>query len=162
MGLGQVYQINVKERKEGERGLPKRPVNSAKISTPGLEGDYNVYRHDILSGDLDSAVLFMPIEMLEQLNKEGWPVKPGDIGENITTIGISYESFSPGKKCLIGKVETVISRACEPCKNLYLLPYVGANKGPEFMKSLIGRRGWYARVIKEGIVEKGDAILVQD
>jgi MOSC domain-containing protein YiiM len=155
---GDVYQLNIKPETPGSRGLPKKPVNMIKILKSGLEGDFNVYRHQELSDDPDSAVLLMPLETIEELNKEGWPIKPGDIGENITTGGISYPQFAIGRKITLGQAELRISRACNPCTNLYLLPYVGELKGPQFLKVMLGRRGWYARVIREGSVRKGDHI----
>jgi MOSC domain-containing protein YiiM len=156
--LGTVHQINIKGRVPGSRGLPKSSVVSVGIRKEGLDGDFNVYRHEKLNDDPDSAVLILPLETIKELNKEGWPVKPGDLGENITTLGIPYNHFSPGKEVSIGEVKLEISRACDPCSNLYLLPYVGEQKGPEFMKVMLHRRGWYARVTKEGTVNKGEKI----
>jgi MOSC domain-containing protein YiiM len=155
---GTVYQINIKGRVHGSRGLPKAPVVSATVNKEGLEGDFNVYRHEKLDDDPDSAVLLIPLETIQQLNTEGWPIKPGDLGENITTLGIPYGNFSPEKTLSLGEVEVQISRACEPCTNLYLLPYVGKEKGPRFLKTMLHRRGWYARVIKQGTIRKGDQI----
>jgi MOSC domain-containing protein YiiM len=156
---GSIHQINIKGKNPGSRGLPKRSVDNVRILKEGLEGDYNVYRHEILSDDPDSAVLLMPLETIAEVNKEGWPIKPGDIGENITTSGIPYSELTPAKKFRIGdEVLIQISRACTPCDNLYLLPYVGDEKGPDFLKVMLGRRGWYARVLQEGTVRKGDEI----
>jgi len=155
---GIVQQINVKPLTPGERGLPKRPVYSAFISHNGLLGDYNVYRQEELRGDPDSALLLFPIETIRELNSEGWPIKPGDLGENLTTKGIQYSDFALGKKFRMNDVSLQISRACDPCANLFLLPYVGDSKGPAFLKLMLGRRGWYARVLAEGWVKQGDAI----
>ena len=41
-----VQQINVKPKTGSERGLPKLPVDSASVTGSGVEGDYNVYRHE--------------------------------------------------------------------------------------------------------------------
>jgi MOSC domain-containing protein YiiM len=41
------------------------------------------------------AILLIPLETIEELQGEGWPIKPGDIGENFTTEGIPYSSFAP-------------------------------------------------------------------
>jgi MOSC domain-containing protein YiiM len=153
-----IMQINVKSRTEGERGLPKKPVDSAFVSVAGVRGDFNVYRHEELEDDPDSALLIMPIEMIRVLNSEGWPIKPGDLGENFTTSGMSYDSFEVGKGFTAGEVRFQISRACDPCENLFLLPYVGRSKGPQFLKTMLGRRGWYARVLKEGRVRIQDRI----
>ena len=158
---GKILQINIKGRIPGSRGLPKIPVPLGTITKQGLRRDFNVYRHEKLSDEPDSAVLLMPSETIEQLNQEGWPIRPGDIGENITTIGIAYADFSPGKRVSLGETELEISRACDPCTNLYLLPYVGEQKGPQFLKTMLGRRGWYARVTKEGTVRKGDVITLR-
>jgi MOSC domain-containing protein YiiM len=156
--VGWIYQISIKPATPGERGLPKRPVESVRVTKAGLVGDFNLYRHEELNDDPDSAVLLVPLETLTQLNSEGWPVKPGDLGENFTTKGSAYDRFSPGKTFRLGGATIEISRACNPCSNLYLLPYVGEAKGPLFLKVMLGRRGWYARVTTEGLVSKGDTI----
>lgn len=155
---GMVHQINIKPRTRGERGLPKMPVESVRVTKQGLEGDFNLYRQEKLRGDPDSAVLLLPLETILQLNAEGWPVKTGDLGENFTTAGVPYSNFSLGKAFRLGSVVVEISRACNPCENLYLLPYVGDSKGPRFLKLMLGRRGWYARVVTEGVVRRGDPI----
>ncbi len=156
---GRVHQINRKPQTQGERGLPKAPVESALITLRGLEDDFNRYRHERKHDDPDSALLLMPLETLHELNGEGWPLKPGDIGENVTTAGIPYHGFAPGRSFRIGGAEVQVSKACDPCTNLYLLPYVGEVQGPRFLKVMMGRRGWYARVLKEGSVRKGDPIV---
>ena len=159
---GRILQINVKPRTPGSHGLPKTPVDSVMVTKHGLEGDFNVYRHEELNDDPDSAVLLVPTETLQEFNSEGWAVKPGDIGENFTTVGIRYAEFAPGRGFDLGGARVQISRACEPCDNLFLLPYVGRENGPRFLKVMLGRRGWYARVLKEGGVRAGDQISPSD
>jgi MOSC domain-containing protein YiiM len=156
---GTVKQINVKPMTEGERGLPKKPVDSAHVTKSGMQGDFNVYRHEELNDDPDSALLILPVETIMELNSEGWPVRPGDLGENLTTTGIPYSSFAVGKIFTSGGARFQVSRACDPCDNLFLLPYVGSSKGPSFLKTMLGRRGWYARVLREGKIRRGDRIV---
>ncbi len=156
--MGRVYQLNRKSQVPGERGLPKRAVTEIRITSAGLEGDYNVYRHDVSRDDPSMAVLVLPKETIEELGREGWPVRPGDLGENITSSGIPYDDFSPGRRLRVGTVLLEISKPCTPCTNLYLLPYVGAERGPEFLRTTLDRRGWYARVVEEGSVRTGDPI----
>jgi len=156
---GLVHQINVKPKVPGQRGLPKTPVDSAFISRRGVVGDYNVYRQEERKGDPDSAILLFPMETIRELTAEGWPINPGDLGENLTTSGIQYSDFTIGTELAIGDARLQVSRACDPCDNLFLLPYVGPAKGPAFLKTMLGRRGWYARVLVEGSVKKGDAIM---
>lgn len=156
---GRVVQLNVKPLKGEEPGLPKLPVKSALLTAAGFEGDFNRYRQEKKSGSPDMAVLVMPMETLEELNAEGWPIKPGDIGENITTSGIAYGDFAPGKKFKVGAAALIeISKPCDPCATLKHLPYVGPQKVTEFIRLMLGRRGWYARVLTEGLVNANDAI----
>ena len=155
---GRVLQVNRKSQVPGERGLPKIPVPVGHVGVAGLEGDFNVYRHEVSRDDPNMAVLLMPVETLEALRREGWPVRPGDLGENLTTTGIPYEAFAPGRRVRAGGVLLEISKPCTPCENLYLLPYVGPDRGPEFLKVTLGRRGWYARVLRAGDVRPDDPI----
>ncbi len=155
---GVVLQLNRKSQTPGERGLPKLPVAEAGVSRAGVEGDYNVYRHDTARDDPAMAVLIMPYEMLEQFRAEGWPVRPGDMGENITSRGIPYDDFAPGRRFRVGPAVLEVTKACTPCDNLFLLPYVGSERGPAFLRAALDRRGWYAKVVVEGRVRTGDPI----
>lgn len=154
--IGEVRQINVKPELQGERGLPKRPVDRVVVKRTGLVGDFNRWRHEKAHDDAAMAVLLMPIEAIQEFNKEGWPIKPGDIGENFTTAGIPYDAFVPGARYRIGSAVVRITKACDPCSNLYQLPYVGKDK--DIVKAMYQKRGWYASVEQEGEVLKGDAI----
>jgi MOSC domain-containing protein YiiM len=157
----QVYRLNVKPKTDDERGIPKQPVPSLFIAGSGPEGDFNRWRHEKDSDNPEAAVLLFPLEMIEQLNAEGWPVKPGDLGENLTTIGIEYGAFAAGRKYAVGdELQIEISKACDPCKYLYGLPYIGLERGPAFVRTLSGRRGWYARVVRPGRVAVGDTIRI--
>ncbi len=159
-GTGRVVQVNRKSQTPGEHGLPKYPVTQAKVSAAGVDGDFNLYRHEEKRDDPDMAVLLLPMEVIEALNREGWPVRPGDLGENLTTIGIANDAFHPSQRLRAGTVLLQVSKACDPCTNLYLLPYVGSEKGPQFVRTTLGRRGWYCRVLQEGTVRPNDPLDV--
>lgn len=156
---GRVLQLHRKPLTPGERGLPKHAVPEVRLTRAGVVGDHNVYRHDVAGDDPAMAVLIMPEEMLADLNAKGWPIRPGDIGENLTSVGLPYDEFAPGRRYRAGEALLEISKPCTPCDNLYLLPYVGAARGPEFLKVMLDRRGWYARVLEEGRVKVGDPIV---
>ncbi len=155
---GSIYQINVKPSVSGERGIPKSSVGHAYLSRTGVTGDYNLYRTEKKDGTLDRAVLVIPLETITQLADAGWSVQPGDLGENITTQGIPYGSFAIGSRWKVDEAMIQISEVCKPCKNLRVLPYVGLTKIIPFVRTLVGRRGWYARVLKEGNIRK-DALI---
>ncbi len=160
---GLIYQLNCKPQTAGERGLPKYPLESARITFQGLEGDSNRYRTEKKNSRLESALMLLPLEIITQLNDEGWPIQPGHLGENITTQGIPYNSFAPGKIYQVGLAEIQITEPCTPCRNLQVLPYIGPEIITAFMSALCptkekNRRGWYAKVLKEGMVRKGKSI----
>ena len=152
-----IFQISVKPDTTGEVGLPKMPVAQVQIDMAGLAGDYNRYRQKKKNNAPDMAALIISPDVLGEQNKEGWPVKYGDLRENLTIANIDYGPISPGQKYSIGEVEIEISYICDPCANLYALPYVGDKRSFEFIKTIMNRRGWYARVLKEGSVSVGDS-----
>jgi len=155
-----IFQISVKPETHGQVGLPKKPVTQVQIDILGLVGDYNRYRQKKKNNAPDMAVLIISTDVLGELNKEGWPVNPGDLGENLTVNNIDYSTICPDQKYSIGEVIIEISFICDPCTNLYALSYVGEKRGPKFIKTTNNRRGWYARVLKEGSVSVGDLFLL--
>ena len=157
-----VYELHLKAKptKEGERGLPKHAVSSFDVTREGVVGDYNRYRTEGLKGDPDQALLIMPLEMIDLLNWEHWPIRPGDLGENITTEGIPYHSFKVGTIYIAGNISFEITKLATPCKNLAQLSYVGQERKAEFIKTLLNRRGWYARVLCPGNLRKNDLICL--
>lgn len=155
---GRVYRLSRKPHVPGQHGLPKVAVAAARATRAGLEGDFNLYRHQEAHDDPAMALLLVPLETLRELDREGWPVRPGDLGENVTTVGIAYDDFAPGRRFRVGEAELEVSKPCTPCDNLFLLPYVGTERGPEFLKVMLDRRGWYARVLLEGTIRTDDPI----
>lgn len=160
---GTVIRINVKNKEKYKEtgyitGLPKFEVSEAEITKSGVADDYNDYRSKSKKNTPDRAVLIMTIDAMKQLEKEGWAVKPGDIGENLTIDEMPYDSFEIGNKYAVGGVELQITEKCNPCTRLANLPYIGKERVNEFIKTIKNRRGWYAKVLKEGLVQKGDKI----
>ena len=161
MNSGKILQISVKPSTPGEHGLPKKSVPFAEIHYGGVDGDYNNFRQEKKSGEPDMAVMLITQGILDDLNSEGWPVESGDLGENLTISDLSYISIEPEQKFRMGTALIQISFKCEPCTYLYSLPYIGDEKGPEFIKTVKDRRGWYARVLEEGVVSTGDIIKLE-
>ena len=155
---GFALYLNVKPQAFGEYGIPKLPVGTIKITLDGVVGDYNVNR-TAKGGNPNRAVLLFPFETIQALRRQGWPVNPGDLGENITTAGIPHDSFAIGHHYRIGdRTILKISEPCNPGTKLMVLPYVGEARVQEFMCTLEGRSGWYARVVQEGSVCRQDEI----
>lgn len=156
-----IESLHRKPRADGERGVPKPSVDRLDIRQDGVAGDYNRYRQETLKGDLDMAILLHCAEVLETLASEGWPVGAGDLGENLLLRGVEYSGLEPGARLRAGGVEMTVTKAATPCSNLSVLPYVGDARIKAFMQALSNRRGWYARVTREGAVAVGDAVTVE-
>lgn len=157
---GRILQLSSKSKTPGEHGLPKRAVSELRLTPAGAEGDYNHYRTTQLAGDPDQAILLMTEEVLVQLRAEGWPVHPGDLGENITLDQVPEVALRPGARVQLGEVALEVTKACDPCTELTALPYVGSARGPEFVRTLVRRRGWYARVLVPGLVRLDTPVVV--
>ena len=158
---GRVLQLSVKPETPGEFGLPKRAVPELFVSAAGAAGDFNRYRIEKLDGDRDQALLLMTQDLLDTLRSEGWPVERGDLGENLTLGGVPESSLAPGVRLRLGQVELQISKACDPCTETYALPYIGPERGPAFVRALAGRRGWYARVLREGRLDLETPVMLE-
>ncbi|HEV8195693.1 MAG TPA: MOSC domain-containing protein [Gemmatimonadales bacterium] len=157
---GSVQRLSVKPKTPGQRGLPKRAVPRLRVTPAGAEGDYNHYRTTKVAGNPDLAILVLTREVIDALRSEGWPVEPGDLGENLTLDGVRESSLKPGSRIRIGEVLLEVSEPCDPCTEVYVLPYVGQDKGPAFVRALVGRRGWFTRVLTEGEVLPGAPVEV--
>src|SRR5262245_35419873 len=155
---GRIVRLQRKPREGRSRGIPKRPVDEMVITADGVEGDFNRWRTEKASGDPEQAVLLLAQEVLGELRAERWPVGPGDVGEDLLLAGLPAGALTPGARVRAGAVELEVSKRCDPCVVLYGLPYVGQERGPEFVRTLRGRRGWFARVIWGGVLRPGMAI----
>ena len=147
---GRVVQVSLKPREGRARGLPKRAVRHLTITLEGVQGDFNRWRTGTAHGDADQAVLLLSAEILADLRAEGWPVEAGDLGENLTLAGLPAHALQPGAQVHLGEVMLEVSKPCDPCTVLFSLPYVGVDRGPAFLRTLRGRRGWFARVLHGG------------
>lgn len=132
-------------------GIPKRPVNSVLIKLNGLEGDGH---HHEKHYRMEQAVCIQDIEMLDQLTAEGYPLRPGDAGENLTVQAMHVNSLSIGTLLKFSSgVVLEITRARPTC-------YVMDQIHTKLKEDAADRHGMYAKVIKEGLVSVGEQIEV--
>tara|TARA_B100000073_G_C23594713_1_gene517850 strand:- start:359 stop:841 length:483 start_codon:yes stop_codon:yes gene_type:complete len=154
-----LFQINQKPKSKGKPGLPKTPTDFAMVTKEGLENDFNNFRTFKKKNDPNMALMLLSYDIIENLNNEGWPVKSGDLGENLMFNNINYSKFAPLQQYKVGEIEIEISFICDPCMTLKHLSYIGNKRIKDFIKTLLGRRGWYAKVLKPGRIKKGDLLL---
>lgn len=158
---GRVAHLHRKPRLGRERGLPKQTAPALTITPDGVDGDFNRWRTEEANGDPDQAVLLIREEILTDLRAEGWPVQPGDLGENLTLSNVPADALRPGVEVHLGTVVLEISKPCDPCIVLYGLPYIGIDRGPAFLRALNGRRGWFARVRRGGTVHPDSPVVLR-
>ena len=153
-----IFRLHQKPKTPNEAGLPKISTQLADVTAMGFKGDFNNFRYKKKKNDPNMAIMILCIDIINDLNDEGWPVKPGDLGENITLIDLPYDSIKPKQQYQIGAIVIEITLICDPCSTLQVLPYVQKTHLKSFIKTLMKRRGWYAKVVKTGQIRIGDPV----
>ncbi len=149
--VGTVHQVSV-----SRGGVPKLPVESARVDALGLDGDlHNDTKHH---GGPERAVCLYSLELLEQLNAEGHPAYPGSMGENLTVSGIPWEQLTLGSRLRVGAALLLqISEYTTPCRTIE-----GSFADGRFVrisqKVHPGESRLYARVVEAGEVRPGDTV----
>ncbi len=149
---GRLASIN---RSDG--GVPKLPVNSARITVDGVDADRQADR--IHHGGPDRAVCLYSLEHILALQAEGNPIYPGSIGENLTLTGVPWDSMIPGVTLDIADVRLMITSYAAPCRT------IRRSFRDHHISRISGKLhpGWsrvYARVLREGTISVGDPVTL--
>ncbi len=152
--LPHIHQVSL-----SDGGVPKLAVTMALVTARGLAGDRQ--RNRKYHGGVDRAICLYSLEVIEALREEGHSIAPGSCGENLTLAGLAWSRMKPGDRLTIGgTVQLEITSYTTPCRQ----------NGQWFKDGDYGRisqdrhPGWsrlYARVLREGTVSQGDAVLVE-
>lgn len=143
------------------QGLAKEERTEFHIGVHGCEGDFNHYRQTRKGGTDDRAVSLVTSSEVEALRQQGWSIELGLMGENLSIEGLDWRDLVPGQRWSVGEeVVLQVTEPMTPCRNLQALPDVGALNIKSFISSARGLRGWYARVLVEGVVRVGDALTL--
>lgn len=153
-GAGHLLHVNV-----SRGGVPKHPVDVARITVTGVAGDR---QHAVtVHGGPHRAVSILGIEAIRRVAGEGHPIAPGTTGENLTISGFDVSTLAPGTRLAIGdEVELELAATAGPCETIRgsfsdgRFGRLGAGKHPTDSRM-------YARVIAEGDVRPGDAIVIR-
>lgn len=150
--MARIVSINVNP----QGGVPKQAVASAFVHIDRVEGDKQ--RNLKYHGGPERAVCLYSLERIQALNNEGHPIRPGDIGENLTIEGLDWNALQPGVGLKIGDgVVLQIASYTVPCKNIAF----AFQEGNCLRVSQTQHPGWsrlYARVLETGHVRVGDAV----
>ncbi|MFC1588292.1 MOSC domain-containing protein [Planctomycetota bacterium] len=132
-------------------GIPKLPVEEVKVTVDGLEGD----GHDHKKHDKPTRALSLfDIEILDQIRAEGYDIKPGAAGENLTVQSLHVQKMQPGTVLnFSGGVAIELTEVRKPC-------FVLDSINPKFKEDVKDRIGFMAQVNKTGIIRPGEKIQV--
>jgi MOSC domain-containing protein YiiM len=150
-----LHQISV-----SDGGVPKLPVPEARITVNGVTGDRqrNLEAH----GGVDRAICLFSLEVIEALQAEGHTIKPGSSGENLTLAGLDWAHLKPGDQLRIGDaVRLEIVKYTEPCR-FNAQWFQDGNFNRINQKKHPGWSRVYARVLAEGMVRAGDAVVLEE
>jgi MOSC domain-containing protein YiiM len=147
MSTGVVVQVNI-----SSGGVPKLPIDSAVVNNLGIVGDRHLYRQH---GGPRKALLLMAAELIDTLRAEGFSVFYGAMGENVTVKGLPHSEWRVGQRYCIGNVLVELTEMRAPCRKLN--PY-----GAGIQKRIQGESGFYAAVLKNGLIRAGDTIQLVD
>jgi MOSC domain-containing protein YiiM len=145
-------------------GVPKHPVSEGRVTFTRIKGDdWSDKKRHGLPGQ---AICLYSVELIDQLQGEGFPVFPGALGENFTTEGIDYHFTRIGDAWRVGKEVVIrITKVRGPCRTITVYGegilramYDIEVKRGNVLSQRWGRSGYYAEVLQEGVVRPGDLI----
>ena len=140
-------------------GCPKNVYDSEGISEMLLQADYNgtddPSRADVLIVNTCGFLQAAKDESIEALQrKKDIRLDPPDARRNLVTSGVPLNHLV-GAEFRVGEVLFRGIRLCEPCRHLEKLTEPGVLSG------LIHRGGLLAAVLNEGVIRKGDPIILE-
>ena len=147
----------------GRTAIEKHPVaGPVRARAHGLAGDQvgDTEHH----GGIDQAVYAFAREDLDEwADQLGAPIADGMFGENLTTSGIDVNEALVGERWRVGSVLLEVASVRIPCNDFKC--WMGEtgfdNTGWVKRFAAVGRPGPYLRVVEEGSLEAGDALVVE-
>jgi MOSC domain-containing protein YiiM len=140
-------------------GVPKLPVERARVAVTGMEGDWQRNRQH--HGGPDRALCAYSQEHLDALAADGHPVERGTLGENVTIAGLPWELVRPGARLRMGGVEAEVTAFAVPCQKIAF----GFADGRSARVGEKVNPGWsrvYLRILVEGEIAVGDPVSLAE
>lgn len=134
----------------GSGGIPKLPVDRARVTAEGLEGDGH---RNAFHGGSRRAVCLLSVEEVGWLAVDGVRgAGPGTFGENLLVEGLGLDVLTPGDQLEFdGGVVLVLDDVRAPCGTL-------KSVDQRFPDLMAGRSGWLCRVKAGGELGVGAAL----
>jgi MOSC domain-containing protein YiiM len=162
MPSGTILQVSV-----SRGGVPKYAIPQGDVNPLGVVGDDHA--HPEIHGGPRQAVLLISSESIAELTALGYPLYPGALGENITTVGLDRAQWRTGQRWRIGPIVVEFTKVRGPCSQLSVYgPGIqnamydaqvnaGDPSSPRWAMS-----GFYASIVQPGPIRPGDAISLLD
>jgi len=174
-------QYHPDHSKPSSKGYTTRKVEQKKlvVTKHGVQGDYNHYRSVALQNTTDRAVSILTSDVMELIRSSKYDMSDGDLGENILVSGVPFDFFEPHQMytftspSLDEKKHVIIeiTGKMDPCANLCKLPCINDDSKPlhecvkncQDLLALLdqkpGLRGWYAKVLQQGLIESESKVV---
>lgn len=150
---GRVYQLNI-----SRGGVPKLPIVEAILTMTGLFGDSQ--KHTKFHGGAERALCLYAIELIQLLQREGHPISPGSMGENVTLEGIAWTELQPGVRLSIGDEAVIeVSSYTVPCRTI-AGSFIGGDFKRLSQKLYPAQSRLYTRVLRTGTIKVGDKVSI--
>jgi MOSC domain-containing protein YiiM len=120
-------------------------------------------RRDAMQPNLRQVHL-IHAELFDELRAKGFAVKPGELGENITTSGVDLLALPTGTRLHLGASAVVeITGLRNPCIQIdnFQKGLMAATLDKDADGNLVRKAGIMSIVIAEGDVRPGDAVRVE-
>ena len=130
----------------------------ARVTAAGVEGDAQANRTH--HGRPWQAVCLWSAEVVAGLAAQGHPVGWGSTGENVTLQGLDWACVRPGVQLLVGSALLEVTMYAIPCRKNARWFTDGRFRRIAHEVSP-GTSRVYARVLVDGVVAPGDAVLLE-
>ncbi len=150
--MGQIVGLH-----SSKGGVPKQPIQRARVGIRGLEGD--VQRSRQHHGRPWQALCLWADETIINLQAEGHPIARGSAGENLTIFGIDWTQATCGSLLICGDLVAELTLFTLPCsKNAKWFLDGDFNRMHHGAEPGVSRM--YASVLVPGVVSVGDFVTV--
>ncbi len=138
-------------------GVPKSPIDGARILTLNVEGDGH-HEPAPVHGGPDQAVCLYAQEAIERVRADGHAAFPGAYGENLTFLGLDWSALEEGDRLTLGDGNDgallELTAFASPCQTIAHW-FVDRGISRISHKRHAEDARWYARVLREGPVAPG-------
>ncbi len=142
--MGEVVAVCISEKK----GEQKKEVSSVTVKiNHGILGDAH-------AGNWHRQISLLAAESVAKVEKNiDFSLKSGDFAENILTRGIHLHGLPVGTKLKVGKTILEVTQIGKECHHGCVIREKAGD-------CVMPREGIFAKVIEEGVIEKGDEISI--